>query len=301
MTTTYTHKVISSPNDANIASSITTPNKRSLDLALLDRITPTDATPDALDYYISGPKSPITSASLADSKQTATPSSTSINVNVIRNPNASSTLQTAPIGSSPKNGVETANKPPTDRYGNVLSLNKKGEEIAKPFGGQRVGPDGRPPVREIFRKPIAKATAIMGRNLPAVAEALVQSAIGLWIEDTDNEGNVRIYQQKPDVKAAAIIFDRVMGKQFNESATANVNVNNVNNVEAPQIHLYLPENDRGAGSYEEPITLSESADGTFTSPSAVNGHTSHLAPHLDRGLLPESAAHRKFELPETEV
>lgn len=97
-------------------------------------------------------------------------------------------------------------------------------------GGTRPGA-GRPPNAIKYQRQIAKATDVMGRMLPAAAQATVDLAGGayvLLVLDEEGElrkarsqyefdravedGRFRVYRELPDVKAIQIMFERLMGK-----------------------------------------------------------------------------------------
>lgn len=102
--------------------------------------------------------------------------------------------------------------------------------MANGHGGKRPGA-GQPPKEIKYKTKIAKATDIMGRLLPEAAQAvtdlatgayvlMVQNKKGEWVKPPNEQiakmsieyGMYRVYREPPDVKAIAIMFERLMGK-----------------------------------------------------------------------------------------
>ena len=84
-------------------------------------------------------------------------------------------------------------------------------------GGTRRGA-GRKPKNIRFARQITSAEATIAKHLPDVAEALVNLAIGAWVEEEGREGD-RIYQKLPNIRAITTIFDRIMGTPLAEIVT----------------------------------------------------------------------------------
>jgi hypothetical protein len=80
-----------------------------------------------------------------------------------------------------------------------------------PNGGARPGA-GRKPKAEKFKVPIAKAEKKIADKLPWLIDQALELAEGVVVQEFDKEGNSRIYQRPPDMKAIAYLVDRIMGK-----------------------------------------------------------------------------------------
>ncbi len=67
---------------------------------------------------------------------------------------------------------------------------------------------------------INQAEAQIKDRLPDIVDALMASAVGLWVEQKDSLGNVlenpdgttKVYRTNPDVKAGMYLVDRILGK-----------------------------------------------------------------------------------------
>jgi len=81
----------------------------------------------------------------------------------------------------------------------------------KKNGGARPGA-GRKPKDEKFKVPIAKAEKKIADKLPWLIGQALELAEGVVVQEFDREGNPRIYQRPPDMKAIAYLVDRIMGK-----------------------------------------------------------------------------------------
>lgn len=68
------------------------------------------------------------------------------------------------------------------------------------------------------RKPKPKGTAIQQAEqrirdrLPEIVDALLEAGMGVLVQETDKDGQAKVYQRPPDVKALTYLFDRVAGK-----------------------------------------------------------------------------------------
>lgn len=78
-------------------------------------------------------------------------------------------------------------------------------------GGARPGA-GRPRTREKHARPIALAEKRIADRLPEIADAMLELALGAWVEEPTSEGMKRVYRKVPDAKAALYLLDRIMGK-----------------------------------------------------------------------------------------
>lgn len=78
-------------------------------------------------------------------------------------------------------------------------------------GGARPGA-GRKPTAVKFASKIAAAEKKVGDKLPLIADALIDLALGVKVEETELDGSTRVYQRPPDRASAQYLMDRIMGK-----------------------------------------------------------------------------------------
>ena len=78
-------------------------------------------------------------------------------------------------------------------------------------GGARPGA-GRPRKSEKHKGQIAKAEKRIADKLPEIADRLIELALGVWVEERDEEGVRNVYREPPDLKAVNIALERIMGK-----------------------------------------------------------------------------------------
>jgi hypothetical protein len=83
--------------------------------------------------------------------------------------------------------------------------------VANGHGGARPGA-GKKPTRELYASKVRQAEKRIADRLPDIADALLRRALGVSVQTVDKDGGVVVYTEPPDVKAAAYLLDRIMGK-----------------------------------------------------------------------------------------
>jgi len=81
---------------------------------------------------------------------------------------------------------------------------------ARPGAGRPVG--ARTPhtkESEAVRKAIVKGVK---KGVKPILTAMIDLALGVWVEQKMPHGKTRVYRCKPDVHAAKYLFDQVVGK-----------------------------------------------------------------------------------------
>lgn len=86
-------------------------------------------------------------------------------------------------------------------------------------GGARPGA-GRPATRVKHARPIAQAEKRIADRLPEVADAMLELALGAWVEERDADGGKRVYRKAPDPKAGVYLLDRIMGRPLQQQEVA---------------------------------------------------------------------------------
>jgi len=81
-----------------------------------------------------------------------------------------------------------------------------------PAGGARVGA-GRPKKSEKYAGAVAKAEKRLADKLPQVADALLELALGVVVEELDKDSGERlVFAKAPDRAACEAVLNRIMGK-----------------------------------------------------------------------------------------
>lgn len=78
-------------------------------------------------------------------------------------------------------------------------------------GGARTNA-GRKPKAERFATKIAAAEKRIADRLPDLVDAMMDLALGVQVEKTDDEGNSRVYTSAPNQKAAEYCLNRILGR-----------------------------------------------------------------------------------------
>lgn len=82
--------------------------------------------------------------------------------------------------------------------------------MAEGRGGSRPG-SGRKSKREKYARLYAATEKDMHAILPEVAPALRELVVGVWEERMTPDGEMRVYQSQPNVKAIELLLNRTMG------------------------------------------------------------------------------------------
>ncbi len=84
--------------------------------------------------------------------------------------------------------------------------------------GQSGNPAGRPRKAEQYAGAIAKAEKRIADRLPELIDNMFKLASGVYVPDTDKEGNqIGIYLTPPDRAANQYLIDRILGKPTERS------------------------------------------------------------------------------------
>lgn len=93
--------------------------------------------------------------------------------------------------------------------------------------------------RSRYRHEARRAKEIIAANLHHVTEALIKRAVGCKRVRTTRDGVEEVYDELPDVHAAEILLNRLMGKpvEFKEVEETT---------RSQTVHIFIPHNDRGS-------------------------------------------------------
>jgi len=83
--------------------------------------------------------------------------------------------------------------------------------VAGTNGGARPG-SGRKAKADKFAGTIARAERKIADRLPSIIDNMFELADGVTVQETDQDGSVRVYTRPPDYKACAYLIDRILGK-----------------------------------------------------------------------------------------
>jgi hypothetical protein len=81
-----------------------------------------------------------------------------------------------------------------------------------PFQKGHAGGPGRPKKADKYKGKIERAEKQIADRLPDLIENLFTLAEGVTVQETDKDGNERIYTRPPDYKANEYLINRIMGK-----------------------------------------------------------------------------------------
>jgi hypothetical protein len=93
--------------------------------------------------------------------------------------------------------------------------NLQNTPVARESNGYwKKGASGNPNGRKPSGKTLADALRkwVTNGRRKELLEALGALALGHYVQETDKDGNERVYLKSPDVKAIALIFERLDGK-----------------------------------------------------------------------------------------
>lgn len=125
-------------------------------------------------------------------------------------------------------------------------------------GGARDGA-GRPPKAVHYSRQIAASEKKIAANLNKITEAMIQLAVGVWVEETDKKtGEPRIYQRAPNFKAGMDLMNRIMGRPREEA-------------EEPEAEPEPPSHDFALLSKQELDALKTLLEKATPSPDASGG------------------------------
>lgn len=101
---------------------------------------------------------------------------------------------------------------------------------------------GGRPKASVKYAPIVKATEkhlaeILKDDIPNALRDLVR---GVLVQETTLDGEPRVYQRPPDLRAIEMVMNRIMGRvegDGNAKAEASATIVNINRVNVPELHI----------------------------------------------------------------